>query len=75
MGSNVQNEKWPKTPILAKNTYFESIYTILDIWTHFLVAIFRLETDYSMGNEDLATHKKFFKNRKNFFFQKKVKKT
>ena len=57
---------------LAKNTYFEAIYTILDIWTHFSLTIFGLETDYSMRNADLATHKiKFFKSRKKFFFEKK----
>jgi len=62
---------------LAKNTYFKAIFTILDFLTTFWLGRALLETDYSMGNEDLATQKKkFFKiGKKIFFFKKKSKKT
>ena len=54
-----------KCLFLAENPYFGRTYTILDVWTHFLVTIFGLETDYLMRNADLATHKiKIFKSRK-----------
>ena len=47
----------------------------MDLWTHFSLTFFSLETDYLMQNADLSNHKiNFFKNRQKIFFQKFVKK-